>query len=166
VACAPGNVTVALAEAVEPSGQAIGLDFSAPMLARARRDNLHPRAAYVRGDAHHLPFLDHAVDAVNCYAALYLIPDPYTAFEEMLRVLRPGGRISLMTSLVSSRSWLRPVQSRTLRATGLTMFDRDEFTGRLHRAGFTEVVQEIHGLAQYVSATAPGVAPGGTPGSP
>ncbi len=46
------------------------------------------------------------------------------------------------------------------------MFDRDEFTGRLRRAGFTEVAQEIHGLAQYVSATAPGGAPGATLGSP
>jgi hypothetical protein len=35
------------------------------------------------------------------------------------------------------------------------MFGADEFTGRLRRAGFTEVSQEIHGVAQYVAATAP-----------
>jgi ubiquinone/menaquinone biosynthesis C-methylase UbiE len=156
VACGPGNFTAALAEAVEPSGQAIGLDSSEPMLARARRDNLHPHAAYLLGDAHHLPFRDGALDAVNCYAALYLIPDPYAAFAELLRVLRAGGRISVMTSLASSRQWLRPVQARALGLTGLTMFDRGDFTSRLRAAGFTEVSQEIHGLAQYVSATAPG----------
>jgi ubiquinone/menaquinone biosynthesis C-methylase UbiE len=156
VACGPGNFTAALAAAVAPTGRAIGIDYSAPMLARARRDNSHPGATYLLGDAHRLPFRDHAVDAVNCYAALYLIPDPYGAFDEMLRVLRAGGRVSLMTSLGSPRPWVRPVQARALGATGLTMFDRDEFTGRLRAAGFTEVTQEIHGLAQYVSATAPG----------
>jgi len=31
----------------------------------------------------------------------------------------------------------------------------DEFTGRLRDAGFTEVEQEVHGVAQYVAATAP-----------
>ena len=54
-----------------------------------------PRATYLRGDATRLPFPDGSLDAVNCYAALYLIPDPYAAFDEMLRVLRPGGRIAV-----------------------------------------------------------------------
>ena len=42
-----------------------------------------------------------------------------------------------------------------LGASGLRMFGTDEFTGRLRAAGFTEVSQEIHGVAQYVAATAP-----------
>jgi len=156
VACGPGNFTSAFAAAVEPSGRAIGLDLSAAMLARARRDNGHPRATYLRADAHHLPFPDHSLDAVSCYAALYLMPDPFDAFDEMLRVLRPGGRISLMTSLASSRPLVRRVQTRALGVGGLTMFDRDEFTGRLRAAGFTGTTQAIHGVAQYVSASAPG----------
>ena len=155
VACGPGNFTAALAAAVAPSGHAIGLDYSAAMLARARRDNRHPGASYLLGDAHHLPFPDGSLDAVNCYAALYLIPDPFAAFEEMLRVLRPGGRLSVMTSLASGRWWLRPAQARALGPTGLTMFGRDEFTGRLRAHGFIEVSQELHGFAQYVSGTSP-----------
>jgi len=155
VACGPGNFTAAFAEAVAPQGLAVGIDYSDAMLDRARRTNAHPRAAYLRGDGHHLPFPDGSVDAVNCYAALYLIPDPYGVFDEMVRVVKPGGRISIMTSVASTRPWLRPVQAKALGATGLTMFDRYEFVTRLRRAGFIDVEQELHGVAQYLAATAP-----------
>ncbi|RYP82438.1 methyltransferase domain-containing protein [Nocardioides guangzhouensis] len=121
VACGPGNFTHAFAEAVAPTGHAIGVDLSEPMLARARATNArararatnaHRSATYLRGDATRLPFLDGSLDAVNCYAALYLIPAPYDAFDEMLRVLRPGGRIALMTSRASPYDWFRPAQAR------------------------------------------------------
>jgi ubiquinone/menaquinone biosynthesis C-methylase UbiE len=155
VACGPGNFTAAFAAAVAPAGLAVGIDFSSAMLTRAGRAHRHPRAAYLRGDGHRLPFPDRSVDAVNCYAALYLIPDPYGVLEEMVRVLKPGGRIAIMTSVASSRSWLRPLQASALGLTGLRMFDRQEFVGRLRHAGFTEIEQELHGVAQYVAATAP-----------
>ena len=155
VACGPGNFTAAFAAAVAPTGRAIGVDLSAPMLARARATNAPAGATYVRGDATRLPFPDGSLDAVNCYAALYLIPEPYAAFDEMLRVLRPGGRIAVMTSRESPYAWFRPAQAAALGASGLRMFGTDEFTGRLRAAGFTEISQEIHGVAQYVSATAP-----------
>jgi hypothetical protein len=73
----------------------------------------------------------------------------------MVRVLRPGGRIALMASLASPYGWFRPVQARVLGASGLRMFGADELTGRLRAAGFTDVEQELHGVAQYVAATAP-----------
>lgn len=155
VACGPGNFTSAFAAAVGPDGHAVGVDLSEPMLARARRDNAHPRATYLRVDAHHLPFPEGSVDAVSCYAALYLIPDPYAVLEEMVRVVRPGGRLALMASKASPHGWLRPAQARALGMGGLRMFDADDFTRRLRAAGFTEVEQELHGVAQYVSATAP-----------
>jgi SAM-dependent methyltransferase len=64
VACGPGNFTRAFAQAVAPGGHAIGVDLSAPMLARARATNAHPSATYLRGDATRLPFPDGSVDAV------------------------------------------------------------------------------------------------------
>lgn len=155
VACGPGLFTRAFAAAVAPTGLAVGMDTSSPMLARARRANAHSRAAYVFGDATDQPFQDDSFDAVNCYGALYLIPDPFTAFGEVLRVLRPGGRLSLMTSRESPFAVVRPVQARALGLSGLRMFSVDEFTTRLRDAGFTEITQEIHGVAQYVAATAP-----------
>ncbi|MBD8868582.1 class I SAM-dependent methyltransferase [Nocardioides donggukensis] len=155
LACGPGNFTATFAEAVAPAGLAVGVDLSAPMLDRARRDNAHPRAAYLRGDATDLPFPDGSFDAVGCYAALYLIPDPWAAFAELVRVLRPGGRLALMASRSSPHALVRPVQARALGLSGLRMFGPDEFTDRLRAAGFTEVTRELRGVAQYVAGTAP-----------
>lgn len=155
VACGPGLFTRPFAEAVAPGGLAVGIDFSQAMLERARTANAHPGAAYLRGDGHHLPFPDGSVDAVNCYAALYLIPDPWGVVEEMIRVLRPGGRLAIMASAASQRPLVRSLQNLALEPAGLHMFDRYEFVGRLRQAGFTEVEHELHGLAQYVAGTAP-----------
>lgn len=155
VACGPGNFTKVFAEALGPEGLAIGLDVSVPMLRRAVRFNSSPNAVYLRGDAHHLPFHDGAFDAVNCYAALYLIPQPELAFAEMLRVLRPGGRVALMTSRESRHAPVSAAQRQLLGRMGLRMFDPAEFTDALRAAGYTEVEQELHGVAQYVSATKP-----------
>lgn len=155
VACGPGQFTRVFAEAVGPGGLAVGLDSSAPMLAQAARrgsaDGEGP--AYVRGSAHALPFADAAFDAVSCYAALYLIPDPFRALTEITRVLRPGGRLALMASVESSRRPVRLAQHVALPRTGLRMFGADELTGWLVEAGYRDVERARHGVAQYVAAT-------------
>lgn len=90
IACGPGNFTRYLSNALDGDGFAIGLDYSAPMLARAVTDNGGPRVGYLRGDARTLPFADGTFDAVCCFGALYLIPDPIAATREMIRVLTPA----------------------------------------------------------------------------
>ena len=70
------------------------------MLAQATRET--PTTApvgYVRGDAVELPFGAATFDAVSCYGALYLMDEPFDSLREMIRVLKPGGRID--TSLSS-----------------------------------------------------------------
>src|SRR3954447_16116519 len=90
VACGPGNFTRTFARAA-PEGVVVGLDASKPMLDRAVVENNPPNVSYVRGDAHALPFRDDSFDAICCFAALYFIEDPYTAVDEIVRVLAPGG---------------------------------------------------------------------------
>ncbi len=53
-------------------------------------------AAACRADAQRLPFRDAAFDAVVSFAALEHIPDPRRVVAEMLRVLKPGGRVYLV----------------------------------------------------------------------
>src|SRR5437667_254204 len=71
------------------------LDLFEPSERPARPDIV----AYVRGDASALPFRDATFDAVCCFAALYLIDDPYAALDEIARVLAPGGRVALLSSV-------------------------------------------------------------------
>lgn len=155
VACGPGLFTRRFARAVAPDGLAVGVDLSVPMLTQAvrRSAGVLDAPAYVRASAHALPFPDAAFDAVSCYAALYLIPDPHRAFAEITRVLRPGGRVALMASAESAYDVVRRVQHAVLPRTGLRMFADDDLTGWLADYGYDEITRERHGVAQYVSGT-------------
>jgi SAM-dependent methyltransferase len=97
VGCGPGNFSRDFARAAD-EGLVIGLDASETMLAAAVREVGPESLAYVRGDAHALPFGDECFDAVCCFAALYLIEDPMRALDEIARVIAPGGRVALLAS--------------------------------------------------------------------
>jgi SAM-dependent methyltransferase len=156
VACGPGNFSHVFAEALTGDGLVVGLDNSRQMLARAVTDNLVPRLAYLRADARAMPFPDGSFDAVCCYAALYLAPEPFTILVEMLRVLAPGGRIALMTSYRGSWQPQRLARGLAGHASGIRMFERDDLTGILRASGLTDIHQEIRGIAQFVNARKPG----------
>lgn len=102
VGCGPGNFTRTFAAAA-PDGLTVGLDASASMLDRAMQEEQASNLAYVRADAADLPFADGTFDAICCFAALYFIGDPHRAIDEIVRVLAPGGRVALMTSVNRGR---------------------------------------------------------------
>lgn len=153
VASGPGNFTRYLSNHLSGEGVAVGFDISEQMIRRAVRDNRGPHAAYVRGDARTLPFADNTFDAVCCFAALYLIPQPLDVVEELVRVLRPGGRIAIMTSYGRSAAPVKSVLGAVSGRLGVRMFDKDQFTSIFSAGGMTEIEQEVRGLAQFVSAT-------------
>ncbi|MGW4635187.1 class I SAM-dependent methyltransferase [Nocardia sp. NPDC004415] len=155
LACGPGNFTRHLSEHLTGDGYVTGLDYSEPMLAKAAVDNAGPRVGYVRGDARTLPFADGTFDAVCCFGALYLIPDPIAATREMIRVLAPGGRIAITTSFREDNLF---GTATTLAASvgGLRLFDRQTFPRLFAESGLTEIDQHVHRFMQYVEATKPG----------
>lgn len=155
VACGPGNFTHVFAKALTGDGLTVGLDTSRAMLARAIAENLVPRVAYLRADARRLPFPDATFDAVCCYAALYLVPEPFTVLVEMLRVLAPGGRIALMTSHRGTWALQRAARDLIGWISGTRMFERDELTGLLRASGLVDIRQELHGPLQFVNARRP-----------
>ena len=152
VACGPGNVTRALAAGVGPGGLVVGLDASETMLARAVADTSPgDPVAYVRGDAVDLPFRDGAFDAVCCFGALYLFDDPWAALDGMTRVLKPGGKLVILTSR-------RPLTTPRLgaellrRTTGFTAFGDTEITRALTARGYTALRHHRYPLMQMVGA--------------
>ncbi len=64
-------------------------------------DILWNTAIDVQADAVHLPFQNGSIDVVLCVDALYFIPEPWKAFSEFERVLKPGGRLVVF----ASQSW-------------------------------------------------------------
>lgn len=153
VACGPGNFSRAFAGAVGDSGLVIGIDASTTMLDRGaadlRRSALR-NLLLVRGSALELPFVNDSFDAVCCFAALHLFDDPFAGLDEMARVLTPGGRLALMTSVQRKLAPRGPMKPLTERLSGMRVFGQDEIVGTLQERGFVDLHQRLSGLVQFV----------------
>ena len=153
VACGPGNFSRDFAGTVGEDGLVVGVDASRPMLERAvheTRDARLGNLCFVFADAAALPFRDSSFDAVCCFAALNLFPDPYRALDEMRRVLYPGGRIALFTSSHGRTRPLRTLESAIAAPAGIRMFDQSELVDALRERGFADIRQRLSGLTQFV----------------
>jgi len=161
LACGPGNFSREFARAVGDRGLVVGVDSSRTMLERAVHDlegsGLH-NLALIRASGEELPFRDGSFDAVCCFAALHLFADPFKALDELTRVLSPGGRIALMTS-VRRQITLAPFKPLVERASGIRLFESDEIVGALQERGYDDVHQRLAGMVQFVGARLGGSGP-------
>ena len=99
-----GHCLIALANAVGPQGQVIGLDISDGMLAiaqeRLRQEGLNERADLHLGDAAKLDFIESgSLDAIFMSFTLELFDNPEIprVLQECQRILKPGGRITVVS---------------------------------------------------------------------
>ncbi len=96
VGCGTGVVAVTAARA---GAHVTGLDLTPVLLERARENVsiAEVEAEFIEGDAEHLPFADGSFDVVLSQLGHMFAPRPDVALAEMLRVLKPGGRIAFTT---------------------------------------------------------------------
>jgi ubiquinone/menaquinone biosynthesis C-methylase UbiE len=92
VGSGPGDDTREIAELVGPTGRTVGVDISEAMLAEARRRG--GDVEFRHGDIHALPFADGTFDGVRVKLVRMHTPDLDKADDELVRVLRPGGRLA------------------------------------------------------------------------
>jgi arsenite methyltransferase len=98
IGCGAGMDLLLAARRVGPQGRAIGVEMTDAMAERARTA---ARAAGLeqvevrKGDATALPVPDASVDVVISNGVLNLVPEKDKALAEIVRVLRPGGRLQL-----------------------------------------------------------------------
>lgn len=95
VGCGTGIVARAAARRLQGSGSVTGLDLNEGMLAVARR--AAEPVAWYQGPAEALPFAADSFDRVVSQFALMFFADRTAALEEMVRVGRPGGTVTLAT---------------------------------------------------------------------
>ncbi|WP_037363987.1 class I SAM-dependent methyltransferase [Amycolatopsis orientalis] len=110
LACGDGFLLDLLAAA---GHEAIGIDLSSTDLALAKQRS----AAVAEGRAQHLPFADHAFDACVSHMAFMLMTDVDQVAAELARVLRPGGRLSLVLSGSADGDEARRLFGKLLRET-------------------------------------------------
>ena len=94
--CGAGFDTFVAAQRVGLEGRVVGIDLSPEMIAVAQAGQAEagfPQVEFCEAPVEALPFLDASFDIAISNGVLNLVPDKPAALREILRVLRPGGRL-------------------------------------------------------------------------
>lgn len=112
LATGSGDVAFKLRDRLGPDIPVTGLDFCEPMLDEARekrtRKSDYADLEFSFGDCMSLPMADNSVDAVTISFGVRNFEDRQKGLREILRVLRPGGRLYVL-EFSQPDSWFRPI---------------------------------------------------------
>ncbi len=169
--CGGGMDVFLAARKVGTSGRVIGIDMTAEMLDRARAGQ--EKLGLTNIEFHlstidKLPLADNSVDCVISNCVINLVPDKLAAFREILRILKPSGRVAL--SDIALKQELPSEVKQSVEAyvgciSGAILID--EYRRLLEQAGFASVVVTDTGsdLNAYAMASDGGCCGGGSCGS-
>jgi len=95
VCAGTGDLSLALQRC---GAEVVGADFCAPMLVRAaaKVEQRSARPRFLAADALALPFGDAGFDFATVAFGIRNVSDPRAALREMVRVVRPGGRVVVL----------------------------------------------------------------------
>lgn len=97
ICCGTGKLVIELAKTAGAEGRVTGLDFSEEMLAVAHKNiqdfEFKNRIQLLQGNAMQLPFEDNSFDCVTVGWGLRNVPDIAVTLKEMVRVVKPGGKV-------------------------------------------------------------------------
>ena len=133
---------------VGESGLVIGVDMTESMIEKARENNQklgYKNVEFRFGEIENLPVSDSTVDVVISNCVLNLVPDKSKAYQEIYRVLKPGGHFSISDVVLMGE--LPPaIQSAAEMHAGCVAgaLRKDDYLSIIRRAGFpdTAVVKE------------------------
>jgi SAM-dependent methyltransferase len=117
LATGPGEPALTLATLVGPEGKICGIDPIPEMVAAARREAERlgaTNAQFEVASADHLPFPDNTFDAAVSRFGIMFFPSPLDAIREILRVLKPGGKLALAVWHFAERNPFHTSLSRVI----------------------------------------------------
>jgi demethylmenaquinone methyltransferase/2-methoxy-6-polyprenyl-1,4-benzoquinol methylase len=181
--CGTGAIAFEYLQQRENPIQAYMLDFSEGMLAYAReqsvkRDLLKHHITYLQADAQAIPLMANSVDCTTIAYGIRNIKQPSLCFEEVFRVLRPGGSFGVLELTepqnallrIGHRLYLRtvlPVMGKLLTSNQAayqylcnsihSFIPPQELERLLQIAGFTSIVRRplFGGIATLLAAKKP-----------
>lgn len=117
------------------------VDGSAAMLDVARKNlSAFENIEFHEADGLSLPFPEESLDAVFANMYLHHCPDPLAAVQEIVRVLRPGGRLVITDMDAHPYTWLKEEMADVWQG-----FDRDRLRAWYKQAGLVNVVVDNTG---------------------
>lgn len=111
IACGTGDFSIAIAKAMAPGSRVTGLDLSEGMLAVMRAklaaEGLDDRVACMQGDSESMPYTDASFDCVTIAFGIRNFEHSEVALREILRVLKPGGKLVILELSVPANPVIR-----------------------------------------------------------
>jgi SAM-dependent methyltransferase len=157
----PGFDALLAAQIVGPRGRVIGVDMTPEMNERARTNARDAGASHVefrQGRLEQIPVDDATVDAVTSNCVINLVPDKQRVFDEIARVLRPGGRLAI-SDIVLDGELPQSIQNDLLSYVGCVAgaMQRDSYMVRVLAAGLSgiEVLADVDFLGAVGDALPP-----------
>ena len=131
------------ARRVGARGQVIGIDMTEDMVTRGRqlaREHGFHNVEFRLGEIEHLPLEADSVDVIISNCVINLTADKLASFREIIRVLRPGGRI-LISDLVTVGDLPAAVRASAAAWADCLAgaLEKEIYLETIRRAGFTEV---------------------------
>lgn len=124
-------------------GRVIGVDFTPEMVAKAKENANklgYQNVEFRQGDIEALPLTSNIVDVVVSNCVLNLVPDKRKAFNEVLRVLKPGGHFSISDVVLRGEIPARLKESAEMYAGCVAgAMPESEYLGIIHDLGFEQV---------------------------
>ena len=152
-----GTDVLRMAESVGETGFVYGIDISDGMLAKARRNAEKfgvANVSFVRSELEKLELPDRTADLVISNCTLNHAADKQAVWDEIYRILKPGGRFVISdiyaTSAIADEYRNDPVAVAECWAGSVT---RGEYMQQLEKAGFTSV-EVIEESAPYAKGNA------------
>ncbi|WPJ97779.1 bifunctional demethylmenaquinone methyltransferase/2-methoxy-6-polyprenyl-1,4-benzoquinol methylase UbiE [Coraliomargarita algicola] len=168
LATGSGDVAFKLRDRMGTSVPVTGLDFCEPMLDEARSKRAAKPAyadiEFAFGDCMQLPLEDASVDAVTISFGVRNFEDRQRGLKEILRVLRPGGRLFVLEFSQPDR-WFRPIYYFYLKyilpwVAAIATGDKsayDYLAGTIENFPTKEALSEQLKLAGYETVSARGL---------
>ncbi len=117
------------------------LDGSADMLAVAQQNlKEYDNLIFQQADGSSLPLPDQSLDAVFANMYLHHIPEPLEAIQEMVRLLRPGGRLVITDMDSHPYEWMKVEMADVWQG-----FERDQLRLWFQEAGLVNVIVDCTG---------------------
>ena len=141
-----GNDVFVARSYVGDSGKVIGLDMTEAMINKARENNSklgYDNVEFILGEIENMPVENETVNVVLSNCVLNLVPDKKKSFEEIYRVMKPGGHFSI-SDIVLNGELPEPIKKAGEMYAGCVSgaIEKNEYIQLIKDAGFTNIKLE------------------------